>query len=407
MAPPTAGTPPAGAGPPELRTRGDRPDTRWTWPTAIGLAILGALFLAVAMLVFYESRGWGYDFEAYYLAALRFARGDSMYQPWTLAGPFRPGPYGLYLYAPPLALFTVPFTALSVENATIVWLGLRLVLLAGACAVMPVGLPVRLTIFGVAAFSKPVLTDLDLGNVSVIVTFLTACLWRWLDRPLGSVALALAMSIRPTLGIVLGWWLLRRAWRPLAWTLGAGIVLILVTLPFVGERSYREYATVLGNVSDVTGVPNNLDLGSTLLRLGAGPMAAGIGLYAGYAVAIGAALLSLRRDRELSFIVTVGATLPLAPLLWDHYLVGLLLPAAFLASRGRTWGYALPLLAWAPPEVTGIVALAGVVLPLLADSPAGRQDRRHGEGRRAAGPDPEPRDARVAGGAGEQERAPA
>ena len=36
-------------------------------------------------------------------------------------------------------------------------------------------------------------------------------------------------------------------------------------------------------------------------------------------------LFSLRRDRELSFMVTLGATLLLSPLLWDHYLA---LPAA-------------------------------------------------------------------------------
>ena len=57
-------------------------------------------------------------------------------------------------------------------------------------------------------------------------------------------------------------------------------------------------------------------------------------------------LVSLRYDRETSFMVTIGATLLLAPLLWDHYLATLLLPAAFLAQRGRWWGLALPLLAW-------------------------------------------------------------
>ena len=41
-------------------------------------------------------------------------------------------------------------------------------------------------------------------------------------------------------------------------------------------------------------------------------------------------------------MVTIGATLLLAPLLWDHYLAALLLPAAFLAQRGRWWGLLLP-----------------------------------------------------------------
>jgi len=36
-------------------------------------------------------------------------------------------------------------------------------------------------------------------------------------------------------------------------------------------------------------------------------------------------------------VVTATASLLLSPLLWDHYLVMLVLPAAFLASRGQPW----------------------------------------------------------------------
>ena len=105
---------------------------------------------------------------------------------------------------------------------------------------------------------------------------------------------------------------------------------------------------MLRNVSDVTGVFRNFDLGSSVLLLGGPPWAASLALYAGYAIAGGAMLFSLRRDRELSYVVTVMATLLVAPLLWDHYLTMLLLPAAFLASRGRRGRLLLPLLCWAP-----------------------------------------------------------
>ena len=108
-------------------------------------------------------------------------------------------------------------------------------------------------------------------------------------------------------------------------------------------------------------------------------------------------LLSLRRDRELSYVVTVMATLLLAPLLWDHYLTNLLIPAAFLAARGRTWGLALPLLCWVPTLLIGLngdctgvaegllplIALLGLLLPFAAPDrgePAGLfLDRLSGE----------------------------
>jgi hypothetical protein len=152
-------------------------------------------------------------------------------------------------------------------------------------------------------------------------------------------------------------------WRPVLWTVLAGLLLIVMTIPVVGITSYQTFVHVLQNISEVTGVANNLDLGSTVLRLGAGPLLATIVLYGGYILGIGAMLVSLRFDRETSYMVTTGATMLLAPLLWDHYLATLVLPAALLAQRGRTWGLALPLLAWLPPPFLPFLAVAGTVLP--------------------------------------------
>ena len=44
----------------------------------------------------------------------------------------------------------------------------------------------------------------------------------------------------------------------------------------------------------------------------------------------------------------------------------LVLPAAFLAARGQSWGLALPLLSWLPGPALPFVALAGVWLPFTA-----------------------------------------
>ena len=345
----------------QQQARGER--TRFA---AVVLALGAALFLLIALNTFLHTSGWGFDFEAYFLAAERLARGDGIYQPWTLAAPFRPGNYGLYLYAPPLAVATLPFTMLSLPTATLLWFVVRAGLLALACAVMPARPTIRLLAFAVAAVTSPVLVDLNLGNVSVLVLALLVIVWRWLDRPAGSIALAVAMSLRPTLGLLLVWWLLRRLWRPVVWTLLAGLVMIVMTLPIVGVQGYLDFVTVLRNVSEVTGVANNLDLGTTVLRFQFAPILATLALFGGYAVAIGALLYSLRRDRETSFMVTIGATLLLAPLLWDHYLAGLLLPAAFLAQRGRPLALGLPLLAWLPQPFLPFLAIAATLLPLLA-----------------------------------------
>ena len=345
-----------------------------------GLAVVAAVWVLTSWLG--RSEGWAYDFKAYYDAAIRIIYTGSPYQELTLSGPFQPGPGGLYLYSPVLALLMVPLTSLSLNDATIVWLLVRLVGLAVACAMLPVRPNLRLATFCIALVSAPVLFDLNLGNVSLLVTVAAVAIWRYLDKPAAGVALAASMLVRPTMGVIAAWWLLRGQWRPVAWALGAGVALALVTLPFVGIGVWAEYFTVVRNVSDVTGVRSNVDLGSAVLMMDGPLWLATIALYAGYIVAGGATLLSLRRDRELSFVVTLMATLLLAPLLWDHYLTNLLIPAAFLAGRGKTWGLILPLLGWLPtllkvvvPPLSGsaeailpIVALLGLLTPFLAPS---------------------------------------
>lgn len=358
-----------------------RSSNRWAAPLGAGLAVLGLMVLGSAISLWIgRSPGWAYDFHAYYDAALRFIATGTPYQAETLAGPFRPGPFGLYLYSPPMALLFVPMTALGEQGAIFLWLGLRLALLALTCALMPVSTPIRLATLGIASLSAPVLYDLDLGNVSLIVTFFAVLVWRWLDRPIGSIALAASLTLRPTMALVCAWWLLRGRWRPVAWTAIAFLIIVIATLPFVGVDGWLQYVTVLRNVSDVTGVRSNVDLGSSVMLLGGPAWAASLALYAGYVIAAVAVLVSLRRDRELSYIVTVMATLLMAPLLWDHYLTNLLLPAAFLASRGRPWALALPLLCWSPPllavafpQLRGVaeavlpyVAVCGLLLPFVA-----------------------------------------
>jgi alpha-1,2-mannosyltransferase len=340
---------------------------RWSEPTAFGVAALGLVVIALAITVSAgKSFNWGYDLRAYYEAALRFVATGTPYQVQTLSGPFQPGPGGLYLYSPLPALLAVPLTTVSFDAATVIWVAIRLLLLAIACVLMPVPRNVRLLVFGVAGISQPVLYDLDLGNVSVVVTFLSVLAWRWLDRPLGALAVVASLTVRPTMSVLVAWWGLRGRWQQVLWTLIGGGLLVLITLPVAPAQLWLDWSTVLRNVSGVMGIPSNMDVGSAVLLLG-GPVWLGTAaLLAGYLIAAIAVLLSLRRDAELSFVVTLMASLLLSPLLWAHYLTQLLVPAAFLAARGRWWGLLLPLLAWLPAAVVPLIAVAGMLAPFLA-----------------------------------------
>ena len=152
------------------------------------------------------------------------------------------------------------------------------------------------------------------------------------------------------------------------------LVLFLLSLPFVGIGGWLDYVTVLRNTSHFEQVYRNWALNAIAFNSGLAEPLPSLALLGSFAIAIGAMLLSLRRDRELSYIVTFTATLIASPLLWDHYMTNLLVPAAFMASRGRWYALALPLLCVLPQQWLPFIAIVGVLVPFLAPSrgePAG------------------------------------
>ena len=174
-------------------------------PVIVGT--IGLVILLLAAQSFVASGGFAYDYEAYDLAARRIAAGQPLYPP-GLAEAYNSGDYaGLYLYPPPLAIAIVPMTMLTPDQAAIAWLGLRIALLVLGVALLPVSGLARASVLAVAAISFPVWYDLNLGNLSVILFVLSAVVWRFRDRPAGSIALAAAGVLRYPFGLVLAAWL--------------------------------------------------------------------------------------------------------------------------------------------------------------------------------------------------------
>ena len=348
---------------------------------ALVLAGLGVVWLVLAVSVLSGTPNWAEDFGAYRDAAIRLHDEGSLYLAASLERGFQPQGQGLYLYPPPLGIAFTGFAGLGAETGAVAWYLAKVVALALAAAVMPVRTTTRLLAFGVSVFGFAVLRDLTEGNVSVLITLGFALGWRYLDRPVGSVALALATSVRATTGVFLLWFAVRRRWRPLVWMLATGVVLIVLTLPFVGVDGYRDYFTLLANVSDPGDLGQNRHLTRLALELGLGADRLWLVLVPTWILTVAAIIASTRRDAATGYMVTAAASLLLAPLMWDHYLTILMLPAAFLFERGRSWGMALPLFSWAPAPLMPLVAVAALLLPFAArpadgDGPADGSDRR-------------------------------
>lgn len=336
----------------------------WADRGARVLAGLGLLLLVVAAPAMRDGAGFGFDFACYYDAAARFVAGEGLYLARTLEGPFIHGGPGTYVYAPPLAVALAPFTLWSFPDATMVWFAARVALLALAIALMPVRATIRFATFGLMALSASLLSDLALGNVNVLLLLGVVCGWRWLDRPVGAVALAVTMAVRPQLAVIVAWWLLRRRWRLVAWATAGGAAVLVATLPLVGIGAYTDFLRLLRNIQ-IAGAPHNASLDALARGAGLAEPLAAAAFLAGVMAALGAVLASRRLDTEAAYVVVTSASLLLTPLLWPHYLVVLALPAAFLAERGRPWGLALPLLTWLPLPALPFTALLAILAPFI------------------------------------------
>ena len=312
---------------------------------------------------------WRYDIEAYVRAAGRLVDEGSLYLAEQIEAPYVPGGKDYYHYSPPLGVALVPLSGMDEHSASVVWFVLKSLALLAACLLMPVRLPVRALTFVGVAVSFWAMRDLVLGNVGVLLVLPMALAWRWLDRPLGSIALALTVSVRPSTGALLIWQLLRRQWKVAAWTIAAGVALILLSGLAVGIDGYRDYFSVLGNMVTPGAGSENRDLGSTLVSLGLDERWIDLVRLASLALGVVLMLLGLRRDRELGFMITLAASMLMVPLMWEYYLIMLALPLALLADRWRPVVLLVLVLSWTPSFFAPLLLLLTLALLFLLPAP--------------------------------------
>ncbi|HEX5450756.1 MAG TPA: glycosyltransferase 87 family protein [Candidatus Limnocylindrales bacterium] len=344
------------------------------------LLALGVLATALAIPIFTAGPNFGYDFAFYYAAANRLAAGSPLYPAAALAGPFVHGIVEIYAYAPVFAVLVLPLTTLPAHVAAAAWLVIDLTATVAACALMPVAKTTRAAVLGISLLSFASLVNLNLGSVNGLLLLGLVLAWRLADRPLGGLATALSIAVRPALGLVPVGWALQRRPAAVGWAIVAGLALVAITVPVAGFGAWTDWLAVLAN-DRFAGSPHNGSVLGVLAAAGAGPTLQAIGSALALAGALAALWRSRRRDDGVVLAVAVSGSLLASPLLWDHYLLLLAVPAAVMADRGRAWGLALPLLSWLPWPVYPIVALLGTLGPLTtpAGGGSGRKRLDHGD----------------------------
>ena len=299
------------------------------------------------------------------------------------------GPY--YVHPPPALLPILPLAALPYRAATAVWLALSLVLLAALAGLLAplaaeAGLalgPARL--FPLLALWPPVLTNLELGQWSIVLGALLAAghrAWERGDRRRGATWMAAAAAVKLTPVVLLPALALRdrRAAGRFTAVL-AGICLL--ALPLGGIAAWTALLRESGPNAEAwqTFWHNTLSFRGLWARLLAGgqfarpiasvPLLARALTMASNVALLGVAVVATRRaargpaDRDRDGCVLAlwyVLVVVLNPLGWPHYAILLLLPAGLAARAARHALGPAPAPAPAPDRPALVLSGAGLLM---------------------------------------------
>jgi hypothetical protein len=347
----------------------------------LGLALAGYVGVGAAL----SSQAFKFDFIQFFASGRSLVAGESIYTPLRMDD-FNPAPaerrstpVTLHpnLNPPLLALLVAPLTFLGLSASYIAWSTFSLLSGLSACVLLWRGLRqvdrkdselVWLWIALLLYF--PTYTAITLGQVTFCTLLPLAGAWlaarRGHDR-LAGMLVGVAVSLKVFVALLVIFFVLQRRWRVVAWSIGAILFTVLVTLPFVGVGAYREYFTVIRTVTWF-GNSWNASYSAFITRILGGSenvplvnlpvLARGLVLLCSTATLLWLAWVTWQRQGvvhslgrfDLGYGLTLTVMLLVSPLGWMYYFPLLLLPGYTVWSltrdasmRSLRWGL---LLAW-------------------------------------------------------------
>jgi alpha-1,2-mannosyltransferase len=324
------------------------PAQRARWVASNALVVLALVVLPVLVyLVALPSYGddAGFDLRQSYLpAAERVLDGGS---PFPSLDDVAALERYAYVYPPLLAFLASPLTLVGGDAASVIGVALFLALLAATLWITGVR---DWRCYGVVLLWAPTFNAVQNLNVSLPLAFGVAAVWCLRRRALAAGAvLGLLVGVKLFLWPLIGWLLAVR--RPRA-ALVATVVapaLVVASWAAIGFDGLAGYRDLLARFTELNET-DSYAISGALTALGAPEPAGRV-----VAVAVTGALLALgvrfaRRGDELrAFTSFLAAALALPPILWQHYLLVLLVPLA--VSRPRlSAAWLLPLVLWLAPQ---------------------------------------------------------
>jgi hypothetical protein len=298
------------------------------------------------------------DFGIFRAASRLVLQGHSPFPAATMHGVSH---FDKFVYPPATAFLFAPLAELPL------WVGRGLILVLGGLAVLAA---LRLLgvrdwrCYGITLVSAPAINSLALGAVTSFLLLGAAATWHYRSRPAAAGTLTALTAVLKVLLWPLGVWLLAtRRWKAAA---VAAIVAVVVTvggwaaIGFAGFETYPRLLRLLSNAEQ--GVSYSP---LALLRLsGTAATATSLGLVLLVAASVALAARGKDGDRR-AFAVAVVGSIVATPIVWEHYLLLLLVPIALYRPRlSPLW--LLPLALWASPATHSQGSLWRIALLLSA-----------------------------------------
>ena len=267
------------------------------------------------------------------------------------------------------------------DPALAAWIFAAILVVAflAAVAILPVGRTVQWVVLLLGGLSWPLVYAIKLGQVGPILLLTFAVGWRWMESPWRfGVATAIGTAIKIQPALLFGWALVTGRRRAIWLGLGVLAVLAILATIVAGPSSWIDQATLLARVSKPIDTPHNFTPGRVAFEAGADVRLAWAVQVANWAlVAVVVIWATVRCTPVASYLAVVVATQLISPILWDHYALMLLLPVAWLLSRGRRWAVLIPLATAAPlvgliPPVTYAACYWVTLLAVVREGRPGR-----------------------------------
>ena len=241
-----------------------------------------------------------------------------------------------YVYPPLVAMVSIPLTLVPIGVAEVVVMCLLAVVVVATLAAVGV---TDWRCYGLVFLWPPVLSAIQVGNVTLVMALAAALVWRFRDRE-RAAGLALGVSLAAKLYLwPLGvWMVVTRRVRTVVWAAASAVTVLAVTWGAIGFTGLVGYPSLLERLS---GFMDDYAFSAYAIALDLGvPSAPAKALWLGVAVAVLACsvVLARRGNDAGAFVVAVAAVIAFSPIVWHHYFALLLVVAAVGSSRlGLVW----------------------------------------------------------------------